>query len=135
VKALRFESYGSPSVLQFQEIGTPELKPDEELVKVLAAGVTRIDVAAVSGALKSKLPCTPGREFAGRGRRRCPQGHRGLGELAWIRGDPRRSTCRVRGSSLSLAFPKTTQPLPYRSGVHRHFFPRRPRVSGPKPAG
>jgi NADPH:quinone reductase len=65
VKALRFESYGPPSVLQFREIEAPALKPDEVLVRVLASGVTRIDVGAVSGLLKSEMPRTPGREFAG----------------------------------------------------------------------
>jgi NADPH:quinone reductase len=65
MRALRFESYGPPSVLQFREIEAPEVKPDEVLVRVLASGVTRIDVGAVSGMLKSKLPRTPGREFGG----------------------------------------------------------------------
>jgi NADPH:quinone reductase len=65
MRALRFESYGPPSVLQFREIEAPEVEPDEVLVRVLASGVTRIDVGAVSGLLKSTLPRTPGREFAG----------------------------------------------------------------------
>jgi NADPH:quinone reductase len=54
MRALRFESYGPPSVLQFREIEAPGLQPDEVLVRVLASGVTRIDVGAVSGLLKSK---------------------------------------------------------------------------------
>jgi NADPH:quinone reductase len=65
MRALRFESNGPPSVLRFQEIEAPEVRPEEVLVKVLASGVTRIDVGAVAGLLKSKLPRTPGREFAG----------------------------------------------------------------------
>lgn len=65
MKALRFESYGGSSVLQFREVEAPQLKTDEVLVKVLASGVTRIDVGAVSGLLGGQLPRTPGREFAG----------------------------------------------------------------------
>ena len=41
---LRFERFGPPSELKLQELALPELKPDEVLVKVHAAGINPSDV-------------------------------------------------------------------------------------------
>ncbi len=64
MKAWRFESYGKPDSMQFMEIPRPAPQSDEVLVKVVAAGVNRSDIAAVAGAFKSTTPRTPGRDFA-----------------------------------------------------------------------
>jgi NADPH:quinone reductase-like Zn-dependent oxidoreductase len=65
MRALRFNNYGKPSVLAIEEIPRPALRAGEVLVKVIAAGVNRSDVATVGGAFKSEIPRTPGRDFAG----------------------------------------------------------------------
>ena len=65
MKAWRFESYGKPDLMQFEDVPKPSPQGDEVLVRVVAAGVNRSDVVAVAGAFKSALPRTPGRDFAG----------------------------------------------------------------------
>jgi NADPH2:quinone reductase len=65
VRAVRFTTYGSPDVLHVEQVDQPSARAGEVLVKVCAVGINRIDVATVSGALKSRLPMTPGRDFAG----------------------------------------------------------------------
>jgi NADPH:quinone reductase len=65
MRAIRFQNYGSPSVLALEEVPTPQPGPGEVLVRVSAAGINRADVAAVAGAFKSKTPRVPGRDFAG----------------------------------------------------------------------
>lgn len=64
--SLRFDHFGPPSELQLQEVSKPDLKPDEVLVKVLAASINPSDVKNVSGNMEhTTLPRTPGRDFAG----------------------------------------------------------------------
>ena len=65
MRALRFNQHGQPSVLSFQDVDAPTIGPDEALVQVHAAGITRFDTAALSGAWQGTLPRTPGRDFAG----------------------------------------------------------------------
>lgn len=65
MRALRFRSYGTPSVLALDELAVPKPGPGEVIVKVSAAGINRADVAAVAGVFKSAIPRTPGRDFAG----------------------------------------------------------------------
>jgi NADPH2:quinone reductase len=65
MKALRFEKYGSPSVLSFQELGVPALKPGEALVELHAAAINPSDVKNVAGVFKAALPRVPGRDYAG----------------------------------------------------------------------
>ena len=52
-------------MLALEEVPTPHPGPGEVLVRVSAAGINRVDVAAVAGAFKSKTPRVPGRDFAG----------------------------------------------------------------------
>lgn len=65
--ALRFDQFGSPSVLQLQELSYPVLTPDQvRTVKIHAASINPSDVKNVSGNMEhTTLPRTPGRDFAG----------------------------------------------------------------------
>jgi NADPH:quinone reductase len=65
MKALRFEKYGSPSVLSIQELQVPDLKPGEALVELHASAINPSDVKNVAGVFKASLPRIPGRDFAG----------------------------------------------------------------------
>jgi NADPH:quinone reductase len=65
MKALRFEKYGPPSVLSFEELHVPELKPGEALVEVHASAINPSDVKNVAGVFKASLPRIPGRDYAG----------------------------------------------------------------------
>ncbi len=65
MKALRFETYGPPSVLRIQELPLPALQGDEVLVQVKASAINPSDVATVAGRFHSELPMTPGRDYAG----------------------------------------------------------------------
>jgi NADPH:quinone reductase len=65
MKAIRFHTYGGPEVLQLEEIPVPEIKPDEVLVRVHAAGVNYIDVYQRVGLYKTPVPFGPGIEGAG----------------------------------------------------------------------
>jgi NADPH:quinone reductase-like Zn-dependent oxidoreductase len=64
--ALRFTSFGTPSLLHIDEIGIPEPGDGEALVRVKAAAINPSDYKNVSGHFKdTTLPRTPGRDFAG----------------------------------------------------------------------
>jgi NADPH:quinone reductase-like Zn-dependent oxidoreductase len=66
MRALRFDRFGPPSVLQVMEL--PPLVParGEALVAVRAAGINPSDVKNVAGKMgKTTPPRTPGRDFAG----------------------------------------------------------------------
>src|SRR5262249_22785337 len=43
VKAIRFDRYGPPEVLQLRDVGTPAVGDDEMLVRVRAASVNPLD--------------------------------------------------------------------------------------------
>jgi NADPH:quinone reductase len=65
VKALRFETYGPPSVLSIRDLPRPALAASEVLVQVKASSINPSDVGTVAGRFHSKLPMTPGRDYAG----------------------------------------------------------------------
>lgn len=65
MKALRFKTYGPPSVLSIQELPRPALEAGEVLVQIKASAINPSDVATVAGRFHSKLPMTPGRDYAG----------------------------------------------------------------------
>lgn len=65
MKALRFHRYGPPSVLALEELATPQPGAGESLVQIRAAAINPSDVKNVAGAFHSRLPRTPGRDFAG----------------------------------------------------------------------
>jgi alcohol dehydrogenase, propanol-preferring len=65
--AARMHGYNQPLVLE--EVKTPEIGPEEVLVKVEAGGMCRTDVQLIEGyfkeALNLKFPAIPGHEIAG----------------------------------------------------------------------
>jgi NADPH:quinone reductase-like Zn-dependent oxidoreductase len=66
MRALRFASFGPPSVLRIDEIPIPEPGKGEALVRVKAAAINPADYKNVSGHFKNTtLPRTPGKDFAG----------------------------------------------------------------------
>jgi len=65
MQAIRFHTYGGPEVLQLDEIPVPEIKPDEVLIRVGAAGVNYIDIYQRIGHYKTPVPFGPGIEGAG----------------------------------------------------------------------
>jgi NADPH:quinone reductase-like Zn-dependent oxidoreductase len=65
MKALRFETYGPPSVLSLEDVPIPVPKVGEVLVEVHASAINPSDVKNVAGAFKTELPRTPGRDYAG----------------------------------------------------------------------
>lgn len=65
MKALRFEKYGSPAVLSIQDLPIPALQDDEVLIQVKASSINPSDLGTVAGRFHSRLPMTPGRDFAG----------------------------------------------------------------------
>lgn len=65
MKALRFETYGPPSVLRMEELPLPALQEGEVLVQVKASSINPSDIGTVAGRFHSQLPMTPGRDYAG----------------------------------------------------------------------
>src|ERR1051326_3229523 len=67
MRAARMHEYRKPLVLE--DVPRPEIKPDEILVKVTAAGMCRTDVQLVDGYFQKyshmALPATLGHEIAG----------------------------------------------------------------------
>jgi NADPH:quinone reductase-like Zn-dependent oxidoreductase len=66
MKALRFSTFGPPSVLSIEEVPKPEPGDGETLVQVRAAAINPSDVKNVMGLFPvTTLPRTPGRDFSG----------------------------------------------------------------------
>jgi NADPH2:quinone reductase len=66
MRAIRFEAFGDPSVLNLVEVPTPATDSGMALVRVMAASINPSDVKNVAGAMKqTTLPRIPGRDFAG----------------------------------------------------------------------
>lgn len=67
MRAARMHGYNQPLVLE--EVPTPEIAPNEVLLRVEAAGMCRTDVQMIDGYFKDYLPlpfpATPGHEIAG----------------------------------------------------------------------
>jgi NADPH:quinone reductase-like Zn-dependent oxidoreductase len=70
MKAIRVYEYGSPDVLQLEELADPVAGEGEVLIEVAGAGVNPIDWKVLSGAMKAfiplPLPFTPGVEVSGK---------------------------------------------------------------------
>ena len=65
-RALRFDRFGEPAVLQVMDVPDPVATSQEALVRVKAASVNPSDVKNVGGQMDwTVLPRTPGRDFAG----------------------------------------------------------------------
>jgi NADPH2:quinone reductase len=66
MRAIRFTSFGDPSVLELAEVAAPAIAEMVALVRVIAASINPSDVKNVAGAMKqTTLPRIPGRDFAG----------------------------------------------------------------------
>ncbi|MEO7716747.1 MAG: zinc-binding alcohol dehydrogenase family protein [Capsulimonas sp.] len=66
MRALRFEMFGDPSVLQIADIPAPKAGRDEVVVEVHASAVNPSDVKNVLGKMPhTTMPRTPGRDFSG----------------------------------------------------------------------
>jgi NADPH2:quinone reductase len=67
MRAIQFETFGDPSVLELAEVTTPAVDARTALVRVMAASINPSDVKNVEGAMKqTTLPRIPGRDYAGR---------------------------------------------------------------------
>jgi len=66
MRAIRFEAFGDPSVLQVVEMDAPAADESTAVVRIMAASINPSDVKNVAGAMKqTTLPRIPGRDFAG----------------------------------------------------------------------
>jgi NADPH2:quinone reductase len=66
MRAIRFEAFGDPSVLEVVEVAAPAAGERTALVRVVAASINPSDVKNVAGAMtQTTLPRIPGRDFAG----------------------------------------------------------------------
>lgn len=69
MKAIVAHEYGGPEVLKYEDAQRPELKDDQLLVRVIAAGVNPVDGMIVSGMFskdkKLAAPMIPGGDIAG----------------------------------------------------------------------
>jgi NADPH:quinone reductase-like Zn-dependent oxidoreductase len=66
MKAIQFKSFGSPEVLDYVDLPTPQADADSAVVRIMAASVNPSDVKNVSGHFEhTVLPRTPGRDFSG----------------------------------------------------------------------
>jgi NADPH:quinone reductase-like Zn-dependent oxidoreductase len=96
MRAIRFSTFGPPSVLSLQDIAKPVPQPGEALVEVAASAINPSDVKFVSGLFNPTLPRTPGRDYAGTVVTASP---RWIGKTVWGNGRlphrSRRLPCRV----------------------------------------
>jgi NADPH:quinone reductase-like Zn-dependent oxidoreductase len=58
MKAVRLHGYGGVDQLKYEDVETPEPKPDEVLVKVAATSINPIDWKLRSGAARNYMPLT-----------------------------------------------------------------------------
>ena len=65
MKAIQIRQTGGPEAMEFADLPVPQPKPNEAVVKILAAGVNFIDVYNREGRYKAPLPFVLGQEGAG----------------------------------------------------------------------
>jgi NADPH2:quinone reductase len=66
MRALRFDTFGDPSVLHIADLPDPTATAQEAVIRVEAASVNPSDVKNVAGQMDwTVIPRTPGRDFAG----------------------------------------------------------------------
>jgi NADPH2:quinone reductase len=65
MRALRFDHFGGPAVLQVVDVPDPVGTPQDAVIRVDAASVNPSDVKNVAGGMEGTvLPRVPGRDFA-----------------------------------------------------------------------
>jgi NADPH:quinone reductase-like Zn-dependent oxidoreductase len=65
VKAVVLEKQGPPHVLSYRDVENPRIGDDDVLVRIMAAGVNRLDIWVRSGVYTTELPRILGSEGAG----------------------------------------------------------------------
>src|SRR5882724_1128362 len=65
MKAIQIRQTGGPEAMEFADLPVPQPKPNEAVVRILAAGVNFIDVYNREGRYKAPLPLVLGQEGAG----------------------------------------------------------------------
>src|SRR5215470_8095215 len=67
MQATVFRNYGGPEVLRLEEVPTPEAKPGHILIKILAAGINRLEHYLREGSYSRnlKLPHVLGSDASG----------------------------------------------------------------------
>jgi NADPH:quinone reductase len=66
MQAIRFKSFGNPSVLELGVLAAPTVGEKRGVVRVMAVSINTRDVKNGTGAMKqTTLPRIPGRDFAG----------------------------------------------------------------------
>jgi NADPH:quinone reductase-like Zn-dependent oxidoreductase len=66
MRAIQFKTFGTPEVLDYVDLPTPQADADHAVVRIIAASVNPSDVKNVSGHFEhTVLPRTPGRDFSG----------------------------------------------------------------------
>jgi NADPH:quinone reductase-like Zn-dependent oxidoreductase len=65
MKAVRIHEHGGPEVLRYEEVPTPEIRPDEVLVRVRACAMNHLDLWVRKGLPNIPLPHILGSDVAG----------------------------------------------------------------------
>ena len=66
MRALRFDTFGDPSVLKLVDLPDPQPRDGFAVVRITGASINPSDVKNVAGAMEgTTLPRTPGRDYAG----------------------------------------------------------------------
>jgi NADPH:quinone reductase len=66
MRAIRFDTFGDPSVLELAEAPAPTADAATAVVRIMAASINPSDVKNVAGAMsQTTLPRIPGRDYAG----------------------------------------------------------------------
>ena len=65
MKAVRFQQYGGPEVLRYEDLPDPVPTAGQALVEIAATGLNYIDTYHREGLYPVNLPCVPGSEAAG----------------------------------------------------------------------
>jgi NADPH:quinone reductase len=66
MRAIRFETFGDPSVLELAQVPAPAADKRTAVVRVMAASINPSDIKNVAGGMeRTTLPRVPGRDFSG----------------------------------------------------------------------
>ena len=107
MRAARIQGYGAP--LTVEEVQTPDVRPDEVLVRIKAAGLNPLDVQLQSGNMKSYFPLdfpyTLGTDLSGTVERAgSASAHWKQGDMVIARLDPTRGGALAEFAVVSAAY-------------------------------